>query len=234
MPVYFKIKEELITCGADFVYFVDISHLPSDENRGYSHAILLGIALSCDYLQEVLDTPDYVKGRVENSFDFDDDELYLTELKTDKLSDHIVEYLKNMGYHAYSQSDRNLLATNAFDEANKKTLLPHKTIATLAGLGWIGKNNLLVTPAYGSALCIGTVLTDAPVPATKTKPLLPKCGKCSTCLDICDVSVLKGHIWSTDTKREDIIDVYNCTTCMKCLVCCPWTQAYVKRNKKKK
>ena len=44
------------------------------------------------------------------------------------------------------------------------TRLPHKTVATRAGFGWIGKCALLVTKPFGSALRIATVLTDAPLP----------------------------------------------------------------------
>ena len=38
--------------------------------------------------------------------------------------------------------------------------LPHKTVATRAGIGWIGKCALLVTEKYGSAIRLTTVLTD--------------------------------------------------------------------------
>lgn len=226
-----KITSILKSEGADFVHFVDISHLSSVQNNGYPNAILFGISLTPSYIQEVADTPDYVQARFNNNFDFDDDEFYLTELKTGRLADKMADYLKQEGYRAYSQSDENIISENAYDEEHKKTPLPHKTIAILSGIGWIGKHNLLVTKEYGSGLCLGTILTDAPLPIVHNNILVPKCGNCNICKDICEPKAIKGCTWSNTTEREEIIDVFKCTTCIKCLVHCPWTQAYVRRNK---
>lgn len=226
-----KIINELKSHGADFVHFVNISHLSSDQNRGFSTAILLGVALSPGYIQQITDHPDYVKHRIDNNIGFDDDEFLLTEQKTDQLSDHISQYLTDRGYNAYSQSERNQIATTTFDSTYIETLLPHKTIAVLAGLGWIGKNNLLVTTKYGSALCLGTILTNAPLNSGLYKPAVSKCGNCNVCNRICQTNALCGKVWDKGDCREDMIDVYSCTTCIKCLVFCPWTQAYIKKNK---
>ena len=48
-------------------------------------------------------------------------------------------------------------------EADDNTVLPHKTVATRAGIGWIGKSALLVTEQYGSMIRISSILTDAPL-----------------------------------------------------------------------
>ncbi|MDR0661127.1 MAG: hypothetical protein LBG19_10095 [Prevotellaceae bacterium] len=110
----------------------------------------------------------------------------------------------------------------------KKTLLPHKTIATKAGIGWIGKNNLFITPWFACSLCIGTVWTDIPIQTTGADTIPPECGVCQVCIDICEVGALKGHSWSTESNREDIITVDKCTTCIKCMVHCPWTHRYIR------
>ena len=114
-----------------------------------------------------------------------------------------------------------------FNFETKESVLPHKTVAQLSGLGWIGKNNLFITPEYGAAQCLGTVLTDAPLETVPYAPISPKCGNCNICRDICERKVLKGTTWNTAISRDDIIDVYGCSTCLKCLVHCPWTQKYV-------
>ncbi len=108
--------------------------------------------------------------------------------------------------------------------------LPHKTVALLSGSGWIGKNNLFITPEYGAAHCLGTVLTDAPLETVVHTPLLPKCGNCSICADVCEKYVLKRKTWHAATPREEIVDVYGCNTCLKCLVHCLHTQLYMKRK----
>lgn len=60
----------------------------------------------------------------------------------------------------------------------------------------ISINNLLITSEYGAAQCLGMVLTDAPLDTTLCEPLLPKCGKCNICMNICEKKVLKGKMWS--------------------------------------
>ena len=69
------------------------------------------------------------------------------------------------GFKAISQSDTGLIAENTFDFSTKTSILPHKTIAMLSGLGYIGKNNLFITTKYGAAQCLGSVLTNAPLTA---------------------------------------------------------------------
>jgi len=74
-----QIETNLKESGAIFVHFVDITNLSPEENKNYPNAILFGINLSPDYLQNVMNTPDYVQMMIQNNSDFADDELYLTE-----------------------------------------------------------------------------------------------------------------------------------------------------------
>ena len=62
--------------------------------------------------------------------------------------------------------------------------VPERELAQLAGLGWIGKNMMLIHPEIGSFTFIGVVFTDAAL-----APDLPfdadRCGTCRRCLDAC-------------------------------------------------
>ena len=129
-----------------------------------------------------------------------------------------------------SQSEDNIYSTGFYNEKTKSTPLPHKTIAGLAGLGWIGKHNLLVTPEFGSAICMCTVLTDAPIEPVLHTPVNSQCGNCSICKDICSFKAIEGNTWNIRTSRDELVDVYKCNTCLRCLVFCPWTQIYMKKN----
>lgn len=216
-----EITKELHERGADIVRFVDISELPDVQTQGFSKAIVVSMVLSRKFINDKLsDEPT------------EHDEFVHKEHETDELADWLAEHLKRKGYNAYSQSEKSNEKSGHYDTYTRSSTLPHKTVAVIGGMGFIGKNNLLVTKDYGCALCMCTVLTDAPVIVEKYQIILPECGECDICRGICPSNAIKGHEWKRDMKREDIIDVFKCTCPLKCMVHCPWTIKYAKNMRK--
>lgn len=217
-----EIEQLLRSEDVSFVHFVDISMLDIRQNRGLPYAILIGIAINPQFIKTVYDSPNYVHTL--------NDEYAQTENQVGLIADKLADQLIKNDYKALSQSDSGLIAENTFDFTTKTSVLPHKTIATLSGIGHIGKNNLFITTEYGAAQCLGSVLTNAPLAAIRHKIQLPKCNSCNICREICPPKVLKGKYWNTKVSRDEMVNVNECITCLKCLVHCPKTQAYMKRN----
>ena len=65
--------------------------------------------------------------------------------------------------------------------------LLEREIAARAGLGFLGKNGLLIVPGLGSHVVLGEILTDAALAPTATPadPGADRCGTCTACLDAC-------------------------------------------------
>ncbi len=188
--------------GADFVYFVDVSVLPSDMTEGYSCAVLFGKALSKAYISALRAGQQPKRKEVIN-----------TERKMDTLATRLAEQLEAEGYKSIAKL--------------KPGRLPHKTVALRAGLGFIGKNNLLVTLQYGCALMLGKVLTAAPFTVRSETPKEPICGDCDVCINACPNGALLGKTWSVTTARDEILTRKRCDLCLKCMVWCPYTAEYI-------
>ena len=102
-----------------------------------------------------------------------------------------------------------------------------KHSAVAAGLGWMGKNTLVITPEYGNMVWLGVVLLDAALPAD---PLLPgnPCGDgCSLCIDRCparalgdpemDQAACGAHAFRTPEGQEWTIQCHACRSgCPHC------------------
>jgi epoxyqueuosine reductase len=140
------------------------------------------------------------------------------------LSDSILEGIENqptpLYFHHYQRvnillDNIGLMATSAIqalgcraipipasqivDWKNQRGHLSHKHIARLAGLGWIGRNNLLVNEKFGSRIRLVTILTDLPL-ATDSA-LSKDCGSCRACQSVCPVGAIKDRPEDFDHLR---------------------------------
>jgi epoxyqueuosine reductase len=207
-----ELKNALYERGADIVRFVDISELSTKQTQGFSKAILFCMVLSRKFITDM-----------RNNSQTDHDEFVEKEHMTDVLADWLAAHIHQKGYRAYSQSEENHIKSGNYDEKTRSSILPHKTIARIAGLGFIGKNNLLVTQDYGCAFSMCTVLTDAPISAESYPIVSSKCGECDICKKVCPAKAIHGNEWTLSGGREAVVDVFKCICPLKCMVNCPWT-----------
>ena len=109
-------------------------------------------------------------------------------------------------------------------------------VAQRAGLGFIGRNGLLITREFGSYVYLGEIITDIPFPADD--PGVFGCGECTRCVDFCPTGAILGNgqlnpkiclSYQTQTKgympeeyRKKISHViYGCDICQQV---CPYNR----------
>jgi epoxyqueuosine reductase len=114
-------------------------------------------------------------------------------------------------------------ASQIVDWEKQTAHLSHKHVGRLAGLGWIGRNNLLVNEELGSQFRLVTILTNADIPANR--PLKKDCGDCFDCLSACPVSAIKKEAKGFDHQacfaalknfqKQHVVEQYICGICVK-------------------
>ncbi|HEX2944988.1 MAG TPA: GNAT family N-acetyltransferase [Clostridia bacterium] len=224
------IKKKLLEKGASIVGFADMSGISEQARKGLPYGIIIGIALDPAIVSGITNGPtmEYYE------------EYCRINTRLNELDKYAERLLKNNGYEALAKTSE----TVAVDESNWRTELPHKTVATRAGLGWIGKCALLVTEEFGSAIRISSVLTNAELKAG-TPVNLPKCGNCSICKDVCPAGAVSGELWEAARNRDEFYNAFKCRStaiersskigideslCGLCIVKCPWTRRYIAKS----
>ncbi|MCX7788385.1 MAG: epoxyqueuosine reductase [Spirochaetes bacterium] len=141
------------------------------------------------------------------------------------------------------------VSDHELDEEYHRTLrypLSHKMVATRAGLGWIGKTDLLVTPTFGPRVRLASILVSEAftIPGKPFDESL--CGDCSVCVKSCPAQAANGTVWTIHTDRNEFFDPFRCrdycrkisfqrlgkeiSLCGLCLYLCPKGRSTGKRS----
>ena len=67
-----------------------------------------------------------------------------------------------------------------------------RSFAYKSGMGFFGKNNMLIVPGEGSYVFLAEILTTASLPYHGVQPMKSRCGPCTRCLDACPTGALEG------------------------------------------
>jgi epoxyqueuosine reductase QueG len=221
--------------GADYFGVADLTpaHDFIHEQGGecvsrYPRGVVIGMRL-LDSLVDLLPEDDKAAAILykHNSYDVVNQSL-------DQIALRVANMLQHAGYSAFP-----IPASKRTDDERICGVFSQKLAAHLAGLGWIGKSCLLVTPDHGPRVRWVTVLTDAPLKPTGL-PMKPQCGECTACVDICPEHAFTGRPFNPEEPRKERFDAAACdryfkeqekkqgvAVCGLCLWVCPHGQ---KRN----
>ena len=212
---YHKLNNWVLERGISLFGVADIRPFKEDflllskqSIDSFDSGISLAVSLSDAVLEEIEDRPT---------------QLYFHHYRQanfflDRVAFSLVHFIQGMGCGALP-----IPASQIVDWENQKGHLSHKKVAQEAGLGWTGRNNLLVNPTYGARIRLVTVLTDLPL--KHDHPIEGGCLKCEKCLAVCPAGAIKErqedfeHLECFEQlrlfRKRDHIGQYICGVCVK-------------------
>ncbi|MGF7059587.1 4Fe-4S double cluster binding domain-containing protein [Brassicibacter mesophilus] len=186
--------------GAAKIGFANLEGYIPDQFKHLKTGISVAVRLSDQIMNDVLDTPTHTYYHHYRTVNFLIDQITL----------QITTILQNSGYLAMAIPASQTVKT---EKDTFTGLFQHKTAATSAGIGWIGKNACLVTEEFGPRVRLGTVLTN--IELEYNEPIISSlCGNCNICMSICPAMAIKGNLWRRGIGREELYDAFACSNHM--------------------
>lgn len=247
-----QIKKITIDLGFDKCGICAAVPVQSEHKNAYNEWIKKEFHADMEYLSRNIDKRFNPELLVDNAKSVISVILnYYPEVKQNKEVPQFAYYSYGLDYHDVMKGKLSQLLNKI------KELLPESTgryfsdtapvmeryWASQAGIGFIGKNSLLIVPKKGSYFFIGEILLDKEL--YYDKPLTLSCGKCTLCLDNCPTNAFaapyilnanKCISYQTIENKGEINQtlaplfgkrMYGCDVCQQI---CPWNR-YAKPHK---
>ena len=187
--------------GASLVGFCKLDESPIKNQPNLRYAVSIAYKLSDAVLKTIEERPTlsyFQHYRAVNA-------------KLDSLVLDVIRFIENAGYNAFPVAASQ--STND-DKSAYRGVFAHKTAACLSGIGYIGKNALLITEEFGSKVRLATVLTDMEVERQRPINQLG-CGECQICKKACPAGAISGINYCVAMPRDDFFSAEKCSNNMK-------------------
>ncbi len=210
---YRELKKKSLSLGMDLFGVADITGIRGEfkispsVTREFHRAVSMGVRLSGGILSEIAEHPTRIyfhHYRTANAF-------------LDQAAFILAAHIQRKGYLSVP-----VAASQIVDWQRQEAHLSHKKIGCLAGLGWIGRNNLLVNRSLGSHFRLVSVLTNMPLKADR--PSEEGCRDCTSCISACPASAIGQRPEDFDHQKcfeklkefqkLRLVDQYICGICV--------------------
>lgn len=190
-----------------------LANVPGDFTR----AVVFGMSLQDAVIESIVDrpTPLYFHNYRQTNY------------RLDGLALEAAALIQQEGYNAVAIAASQLVSRDPM-----RGHVSHRTLGWAAGLGWHGRNNLLVHPEYGSRFRLASVLTDAPL--EPDEPLDRDCDTCVACVRVCPAGAIRKNPKEFDLEscyrklcefaRIPFVGQHICGVCLKACYPSNWPE----------
>ena len=196
-----KIIEEMIPDKAEYIIgYADMDNLLKPFHN-FRYAISIAKKLDDEVINLIENGPTIEYYDIYNSANID----------LNNLADKISFKLNELGI-----TNKPIKATvfeNELDENYQKELkyhTSHKMVATRAGIGWIGKTDLLISKKFGPRIRLASILTDYRFKELGVPIIKSQCKACNLCVLKCPAKAANGKPWDVTTERDEFYNPFKC------------------------
>jgi epoxyqueuosine reductase len=245
------IKKKAIELGFDLVGITDASSIDARQVELFTAWLNSGFAGQMNYMHKNLNRRfnpaeflDNARSIIVVGLNYKTPKQKLTPLLQKNPTGKIVSYAQYEDYHPFIEKLLHelidFIETKTAQEIRYKICidsspLAERALAVRAGLGFVGKNHMLINPKLGCQIFLGEIITSLKL--LPDKPVSKDCADCNKCIEVCPTEALrtdgqfdankcinylsieyKGDITPELSKKID-----NCLFgCEECIITCPY------------
>jgi epoxyqueuosine reductase len=225
-----RLQEQALALGADYFGVADpspaqelVRELGGQMMAQFPRAVSIGVNMPFAIVDQLPRHDDKLVNLAYRSHGYE-----IINTRLNQIASRLASTLQREGHGAFP-----VRASQIVNDEKRYGLFSHKLAAHLAGLGWIGKSCLLVTPEVGPRVRWASIMTNAPL--ATGQPLAERCGSCTECVEACPAQAFTGRSFCADEPREVRFDVHKChkyqhrnrektgaILCGMCVYVCPY------------
>jgi epoxyqueuosine reductase len=187
----------------DYIYgFADLRGLLPNKYSEFKYGVSIGKKLDDQIIDKLIDSPS-----LEYFNHYKNINTQLSELTGAIHKDFSVRNITSLPISPTISPDskdyNEHLKSLSFD-------ISHKMVATRAGLGWIGKTDLLISKEFGPRLRLVTILLKEDPGVDNIPVEKSKCGNCIICVIACPAHAANGRPWNVNLHRDTFFNAFKC------------------------
>jgi epoxyqueuosine reductase len=199
------IKKKAIELGFDLVGITDVSPIDARQVEFFTTWLRSGFAGRMDYMHRNLDKRfnptellNNAKSVIVTGLNYKPPKQNFTPPPQKIPTGKIVSYAQYEDYHRFIEKQLSelidFIRSTTGQEIRYKICvdsspLAERALAQRAGLGFIGKNHMLINPKLGCQIFLGEIITDLLL--SPDKPISQNCSNCNLCIEACPTGALR-------------------------------------------